>query len=89
MKASSQDLGEKVVHVIEQGKTRSDVVDTFRLSRSTVKRYLCKKKHFGHIQPTTITGCPSVKGAHLQTKILAQWEAHPDATRQEHGDIWE
>jgi transposase len=89
MKVSSQDLREKVVYAIEQGKTRSDVVDTFHLSLSTVKRYLCQKKQFRHIQPKKITGRPSVKGACLQTKILAQWEAHPDATRHEHGDRWE
>jgi transposase len=41
MKASSQNLRENVVHAVEQGHTRSDVVDTVRLSRSTVKRYLC------------------------------------------------
>jgi transposase len=65
------------------------VVDTFHISRSTVKRHLCQKKQFGPLQPTTITGRPSVKGACLQTKILAQGEAHPDATCHEHGDRWE
>jgi transposase len=40
MKAYSQDFREKVVHAIEQGNTRSDVVDTFGISLSTVKRYL-------------------------------------------------
>jgi transposase len=44
MKASSQDLRENVGHAIEQGNTRSDVVDTFCLSFSTIKRYLCQKK---------------------------------------------
>jgi transposase len=88
MKAYSQDLREKVVYAIEQGKTRSEVVDTFHISLSTVKRYLCQKKQFGHIQPKKITGRPSVKGACLHTKILAQLEAHPDATLQEHCDLW-
>jgi transposase len=64
------------------------VVDTFHISLSTVKRYLCQKKQFGHIQPKKITGRPSVKGACLHTKILAQLEAHPDATLQEHCDLW-
>jgi transposase len=89
MKASSQDLRENVGHAIEQGNTRSDVVDTFGLSRSTVKRSLRQKKQFGPLQPTTITGRPSVKGACLRTKILARVEAHPDATFHEHGDRWE
>jgi transposase len=51
MKASSQDLREKVVYAIEQGKTRSDVADTFHLSLSMVKRYLCKKSNSGIFGP--------------------------------------
>jgi transposase len=65
MKASSQDLRENVGHATEQGNTRSDVVDTFRLSLSTVKRYIHQKMQFRPIQPTTITGHSSVKGACL------------------------
>jgi transposase len=89
MKAYSQDLREKVVHAIEQGKTRKEVVDVFGVSLSTVKRYLRQKNQLGHIQPKTIPGRPSVKGALLQKKIVAQLEAHPEATLQEHCDLWE
>jgi transposase len=89
MKAYSQDLREKVVQAIEQGKTRKEVVDVFGVSLSTVKRYIRQKKQIGHIQPKKIPGRPSVKGALLQNKILAQLEAHPDATLQEHCDLWE
>jgi len=89
MKAYSQDLREKVVQAIEHGKSRKEVVDVFGVSLSTVKRYLRQKRQLGHIHPKNIPGRPSVKGADLQKKILAQLEAHPDATLQEHCTLWE
>jgi hypothetical protein len=89
MKASSQDLRENVGYAIEQGNIRSDVVDTVHLSRSTVNRSLRQKKQFGHIQPTTITGRPSVKGACLRTKILAHVECSIRMRFHVHGDLWE
>lgn len=89
MKAYSQDLREKVIQAIEQGKTRQEVVDVFGVSLSTVKRYLRQKRQSGHVQPKKIPGRPSVKGTLLQTRIVAQLEAHPDATLQEHCDLWE
>ncbi len=89
MKAYSQDLREKVVRAIESGKSRKEVVDVFGVSLSTVKRYLRQKRQLGHIQPKKIPGRPSRKGAELQKKLLKQLEAYPDATLQEHCDMWE
>ena len=89
MKAYSQDLREKIVQAIEHGKSRKEVVDVFGVSLSTLKRYLRQKKQLGHMRPKKIPGRPSVKGAELDKKIPAQLEAHPDATLQEHCDLWE
>ena len=89
MKAYSQDLREKVVQAIEHGKTRKEVADVFGVSLSTIKRYLRQKRQVGHIQPKKIPGRPSIKGAELKKKLLAQLEAYPDATLQEHCDLWE
>jgi transposase len=89
MKAYSQDLRERVLRAIDQGKSRNDVVDLFGVSLSTIKRYLRQRSQTGHFQQKKIPGRPPKKQAKLQEKLLAQLEAHPDATLQEHCDLWE
>jgi transposase len=89
MKAYSQDLRERVVHAIEQGKSQDEVSTSFEVSSSTIKRYLRQRREQGHLQPKKITGRPPTKRASLQTHLLAQLEAHPDATLQEHCEVWE
>lgn len=88
MKAYSHDLREKIVQAVESGKTRKEVIDVFGVSLSTVKRYIRQNKQERHIQPKKIPGRPSIKGAQLQEKLLKQLEEHPDATLQEHCDMW-
>jgi transposase len=89
MKAYSYDLREKVLQAIDQGKSRKDVVDFFGVSLSTVKRYLRQREQAGHLEPKKIPGRPPKKQAPLQEKLLPQLEAHPDATLQEHCDLWQ
>ena len=89
MKAYSQDLRERIVQAVEQGKPRSEVSLVFDVSLSTIKRYIRQKREKGHIQPKRITGRPPIKRAPLQVHLLAQLEAFPDATLQEHCERWE
>ena|SRR5438552_14441676 len=89
MKAYSQDLRERVVHAIDQGKSQQEVSHLFEISPSTIKRYLRQRRLQGHLQPKKITDRPPTKRAPLQIRLLAQLEAHPDATLQEHCDMWE
>lgn len=89
MKVYSQDLRERVLRALDQGKSRKDVVDLFGVSLSTIKRYLQQRSQIGQIQPKKIPGRPPKKQAKLQESILFQLKAHPYATLQEHCDIWE
>lgn len=89
MKAYSQDLRERVLGAIDQGKTRKEVVELFDMSLSTVKRYLKQRNQMGHVRPKKIPGRPSIKQASLQEKILKHLEANPDATLAEHCVLWE
>jgi|SRR5579875_1531088 transposase len=89
MKAYSQDLRERVLGAIDQGKTRKEVVELFDVSLSTVKRYLKQRSQMGHVRPKKIPGRPSIKQASLQEKILKHLEANPDATLAEHCVLWE
>ncbi|HXL36303.1 MAG TPA: IS630 transposase-related protein [Ktedonobacteraceae bacterium] len=89
MRAYSQDLRERVLRAIDYGKTRKEVADLFGVSLSTIKRYLKQRSQLGHVQSKKIPGRPPTKRAKLQESLLAQLEAYPDATFQEHCDIWE
>src|SRR5947209_18613280 len=89
MKAYSQDLRERVVRAVDQGKPRDEVANLFHVSPSTIKRYLRQRRDQGHVRPKMIPGRPPTKRASLQAKLLAQLEGHPDATLQEHCEMWE
>lgn len=89
MKAYSQDLRERVVSAIDQGKSQHEVALLFKVSSSTIKRYLRQRREKGHFRPKKITGRPPTKRASLQAHLLAQLETHPDATLQEHCEMWE
>jgi transposase len=68
---------------------RAEMINTFAVSRSTIKRYLKLRRETGDVKPKTIPGRPSKKGAALHTGLLPQLEAHPDATLDEHCQVWE
>src|SRR6266567_6237040 len=89
MKAYSQDLRQRIVRAVEQGTPRSDVASLFNVSPSTIKRYLRQKREKGDIQPKRIPGRPPTKRAALQATLHTQLEAYPDATLQEHCEMWE
>lgn len=89
MKAYSQDLRERVVSAVDQGKSQKEVAHLFNVSSSTIKRYLRQRREKGHCRPKKITGRPPTKRAPLQAHLLAQLESHPDATLQEQCEMWE
>ena len=88
MKAYSQDVRQRVLHAIDQGKSQAEVAETFAISTSTIKRYLKGHRESGHVMPKAIPGRPNVKGVALQAGLLEQLRAHPDATREQHCQMW-
>ena len=89
MKAYSQDLRQRVVRAIDQGKSQAEVAETFAISTATIKRSLKARRESGHVLPKPIPGRPNIKGVALQAGLLAQLEAKPDATREQHCQMWE
>lgn len=89
MRAYSQDLRQRILCAVDQGKPRAEIIRTFAVSRSTIKRYLKLRRETGGVKSKAIPGRPSKKGAALQAGLLPQLEAHPDATLAEHCQIWE
>ena len=89
MKAYSQDLRQRVLRAIDQGKKQAEVAEMFAISTATIKRYLKARRERGHVLPQPIPGRPSIKGAALRAGLLDQLEANPDATREQHCQMWE
>jgi transposase len=67
---------------------RAEMIQTFAVSRSTIKRYLKLRRETGDVKPKAIPGRPSKKGAALHAVLLPHLEAHPDATLAEHCQWW-
>ncbi len=89
MRAYSQDLRHRILRAVDQGQPRAEIMKTFAVSRSTIKRYLKLRRETGDVKPKAIPGRPSKKGSALQAGLLPQLEAHPDATLVEHCQLWE
>src|SRR5512142_3084783 len=89
MKAYSQDLRQRVLRAIDQGKSQAEVAETFAISTATIKRYLKTRRESGHVLHKPIPGRPSDKGAALQVDLLEQLQANPDATREQHCQMCE
>ena len=89
MKAYSQDLRERILTVVDEGKTLAEVAHQFKVSQATVKRYVRQRREKGHVQPKKIPGRPPTKRALLEANLQSQLESLPDVTLQEHCDIWE
>src|SRR5438034_8190697 len=89
MKAYSQDLRERILRAVDQGKPRTEIARLFGVSESTIKRYVRQRREKGHVQPKPIPGRPATKRAPLEAKLQPQLESQPDATLHEHCDTWQ
>ena len=88
MKAYSQDLRERIVQAVDEGKTQEEVALLFKVAPKTVQRYIKQRREKGHLLPNPIPGRPPTKRAELEAKLQSQLEKKPDATLQEHCDMW-
>jgi transposase len=84
MNAYSKDLRLKVLSAIDRGIPRKEVQDLFGVSRSTIKRWLNRRRHTGDVNIHKIPGRPSVKGQALRQWLPQQLKSNPDLTLREH-----
>ena len=89
MKAYSQDLRERILQTVDEGKTQAEAAHLLKVSETTVKRYVRQRREKGHVRPKSIPGRPARKRAPLEAQLHPQREKQPDATLQEHCDRWE
>lgn len=88
MKAYSYDLRLRVLRAVDQARSRAEIVAMFAISLATLKRYLNLRRETGDIKPKAIPGRPAQKGAALLVGLQPQLDAYPDATLEEHCQIW-
>ena len=84
MNAYSKDLRLKVLSAIDRGIPRKEVQDLFGVSRSTIKRWLKRRRLTADVTIHKIPGRPSVKGKALRQWLPEQLKSNPDLTLSEH-----
>jgi transposase len=89
MNAYSRDLRLKTLTAIDRGIPRKEVADLFGVSRSTIKRWLNRRRQTGNVETMKIPGRPSVKGEVLGTWLPSQLKSNPDLTLKEHCEAFE
>jgi transposase len=89
MNAYSKDLRSKVLSAIDRSIPRKKASDLFGVSRSTIKRWLKRRRQTGDVNIHKIPGRPSVKGKALREWLPSQLKSNPDLTLKEHCEAFE
>src|SRR5438046_10695193 len=88
MKAYSEDLGLRVVPVVDGGMPRAAVARVFEVGSATITRYLRLRRETGGLGPRPRHGPPPIKTAALRAELLPRLEAPPDPTPEEQCAWW-
>jgi transposase len=89
MNAYSKDLRSKTLAAIDRGISRREVAGLFGFSRSTIKRWLNRRRLTGDVDIHKIPGRPSVKGEALREWLPEHLRLNPDLTLKEHCEAFE
>ena len=87
----SKDLRTRAVEAVERGIPRKDVVETFSISLTTLKRWLRKRRNGEELSPGTSTGRKRriLANAEEEGILWEQLEENDDATLERHCEMWE
>jgi transposase len=87
----SKELRIRAVDAVERGIPRKDVVETFSVSLTTLKRWLRKRREGEDLSPGTSTGRKRriLANAEERRALWEQLEENDDATLAEHCQMWE
>ena len=91
MQIYSKDLRVRAVDAVDRGMPRSEVVETFRISLTTLKRWLKMRREGKDLSPGFSTGRKRRIHKTLQEKrvLWKQLEENDDATLERHCELWE
>jgi transposase len=90
MRAYSMDLRDRVLAAVDRGTPREEIVRSLGVSQPTIRRYLRLRRETGSVAPKPLPKrSPRVGGTAEQRRALwAQLEANPEATLEEHREMW-
>ncbi|MDP9410467.1 MAG: IS630 transposase-related protein [Actinomycetota bacterium] len=91
MEIYSNDLRVRAVAAVERGIPRREVVETFSISLTTLKRWVRMKREGKDLSPRFSTGRKRRILATLEEKkaLWEQLEENDDATLERHCELWE
>jgi len=89
MRAYSQDLRERVVQTVSEGVSQAETARRFKIGLRSVSRWVSTLKHSGSLVPKPRPGRLRAIPREQETGLIAQLEAHPDATLEEHCELWQ
>ena len=84
MRAYSQEVRYQVLHAVDEGTARAEIIARFHVSQATIKRYFKQRREMGNVLPRPIAGRPPRKKAALLLGVPALLEAHPEASQREY-----
>ena len=84
MNAYSKDLRLKTLAAIDRGIPRKEVQELFGISRSTIKRWLKRRRRTGSVETMKIPGRPALKGEALRGWLPEHLKRNSDLTLREH-----
>jgi len=87
----SKDLRVRAVDAVERGIPRRDVLETFSISLTTLKRWLRKRREGQDLSPGTSKGRKRriLATEEEERALWEQLEANDDATLERHCELWE
>jgi transposase len=87
----SKELRIRAVDAVERGIPRKDVVQTFSISLTTLKRWLKKNREGEDLSPGTSTGRMRriLASAEEKRALWEHLEENDDATLERHCELWE
>jgi transposase len=91
MEIYSKDLRTRAVAAVDRGMPRREVVETFRISLTTLKRWLKMRREGKDLSPRFSTGRKRRILSTLKEKrvLWKQLEENDDATLERHCELWE
>jgi transposase len=91
MNAYSKDLRMRVLAALDRGTPREEIVWVFGVSLASVGRWLRRRRETGDVAAKPSPGrTRSICSKDEERRALwAQLEAHPEATLEEHRELWE
>jgi transposase len=86
---ASDDVRERAMAAIDEGRSVADVAAFYRNDPSTVRRWMRQRARTGTARARPRSGRPRLIGPAQEPALRAQVQAHPDATLAEHCVRWE